>query len=137
MAALTDGPLVATHSNAHALVPAARNLTDRQLDMIRERDGMVGVNFATPFLRADGRDAPLETLAPLVRQFDHLIARLGETRDGFGSDFDGALIPAPIGDVAGLPAARAALRAAGYGEELLARLCHGNWLRVLRLIWGA
>ncbi len=36
VAALSDAPLVATHSNAHAVTPSSRNLTDRQLHMIRD-----------------------------------------------------------------------------------------------------
>ena len=42
-------PLVATHSNAYAISPHARNLTDRQLAAIAESDGMVGLNFAVAF----------------------------------------------------------------------------------------
>ena len=52
VAKLSDAPLVATHSNAHALTPHSRNLTDRQLAAIGESGGIVGVNFATSFLRA-------------------------------------------------------------------------------------
>ena len=54
VARLSTAPLVATHSNAHALCPASRNLTDRQLDAIRDSGGMVGLNFAAAFLRPDG-----------------------------------------------------------------------------------
>src|SRR5690606_14690302 len=53
--AISDAPLVATHSNVHALCQSARNLTGWQLGAIRESGGMVGLNFATGFLRADGR----------------------------------------------------------------------------------
>ena len=35
VAALSQAPLVASHSNAHALCPCSRNLTDKQLDAIR------------------------------------------------------------------------------------------------------
>jgi len=125
-------PLVATHSNAHALSPSSRNLTDAQLDAIAERGGVVGLNFAVGFLRADGRrlsDTPLETM---VRHLDHLLARLGEGGVALGSDFDGALIPAAVRDVAGLPALVAAMRAAGYGERLVTRICCDNWLDLLR-----
>ena len=104
VAAITGSPLVASHSNAHALCPHSRNLTDRQLAAIRESRGIVGVNFATMILRADGR---LDTETPLeqvLRHFDYLIAHLGEDGVGFGSDFDGATIPQAIGDVTGLPA---------------------------------
>jgi len=49
VAAISKAPLVATHSNAHALSPHSRNLTDKQLAAIRETGGIVGVNFATNF----------------------------------------------------------------------------------------
>jgi membrane dipeptidase len=134
--ALGLAPVVATHSNAHAVTPSSRNLTDRQLDAIRDSDGMVGLNFATVFLRPDGRRSPDMGWEPVLRHLDHLIGRLGEGRVGFGSDFDGATVPAPLRDVAGLPALVEALRAHGYGEALLARLCHGNWLDALARIGG-
>ena len=54
VAALSEKPLVATHSNAHALSPSTRNLTDKQLDAIRESEGMVGLNFSVHDLRDDG-----------------------------------------------------------------------------------
>lgn len=129
-------PLVATHSNAHALSASARNLTDKQLDAIAETDGMVGLNFATAFLREDGRmdaDTPLDTM---LRHLDHLMSRLGEDRVGFGSDFDGAMVPAEIGDVSGLPALRKAMMDHGYDAALLEKLCHRNWVRVLEASWG-
>ncbi len=58
VAETTGAPLVATHSNAHAVCPSPRNLTDAQLDAIRDSDGMVGLNFATGFLDPEGRDSP-------------------------------------------------------------------------------
>ncbi|TPE52985.1 dipeptidase [Amaricoccus solimangrovi] len=137
VAALSDAPLVATHSCAHAVSPSTRNLTDRQLDMIRERDGMVGLNFATCFLRPDGRRGADIGWEPILRHLDHLIGRLGEDKVGFGSDFDGAMVPDGIRDVAGLPALRAALAGHGYDAALIERLCHGNWIRVLRATLGA
>src|SRR5919202_1128991 len=53
VAGLSDAPLVATHSNAHALCPSTRNLTDEQLGAIAGSGGLVGVNFAVSFLRED------------------------------------------------------------------------------------
>ena len=135
-AELSSQPLVATHSNAHAICPHARNLTDRQLAAIRESDGMVGLNFATAFLRPDGQMKRETDLNNMMRHLDHLIERLGEDRVGFGSDFDGALVPQPIGSVAGLPALLEAMRAHGVDAALAKKLAHGNWLRVLKLTWG-
>ena len=65
VAELSDAPLVATHSNAHALSPHSRNLTDKQLAAIRETNGMAGVNIAVSFMRSDGRqdrDTPVELI---------------------------------------------------------------------------
>ncbi|TMF01599.1 MAG: membrane dipeptidase [Chloroflexi bacterium] len=135
VARLTSAPLVATHSNAHALTPSPRNLTDRQLDAIKESDGIVGVNFYVGFLRADGHadtDAPI---ARIVEHFQYLIDRMGVEHVGFGADMDGARIPVEVGDVAGLPRVITALRAAGYDEPSLKKLAHENWLRVLGATW--
>jgi membrane dipeptidase len=136
VAALTDAPLVASHSNAYALCASTRNLTDPQLDAIAASDGMIGLNFAVNFLREDAaRDAstPLEVM---VRQIDYLVERVGIDRVGFGSDFDGVLVSQEIGDVSGLPRLMSALRDRGYDDQALRKLAHENWVRVLRKTWG-
>lgn len=137
VARISDAPLVATHSNAHAVTPSTRNLTDRQLAMIAETKGMVGLNFATVFLRPDGRQSPDMGWEPVLQHLDHLIDKLGEDHVGLGSDFDGATVPQGIGDVTGLPALQDALRAHGYDEALLKKLCHENWFAVLDRTWKA
>ena len=65
----------------------------------------------------------------MIRHVDHLLARLGEDGVALGSDFDGALIPREIGDVAGLPALVGAMRQAGYGAALIERIC---WVELAR-----
>jgi membrane dipeptidase len=133
---LSDAPLVATHSNAWEICRHSRNLTDKQLGAIRESRGMVGVNFATSFIRPDGMrndDTPLEEM---IRHMDHLIDKLGVDGVGFGSDFDGATIPAEIGDVRGLPRLVDAMRRHGYDEATLRKLCYENWVNVLERTWG-
>lgn len=137
VASITTAPLVASHSNAHAICPSTRNLTDRQLAMIRDSGGLVGLNFATVFLRPDGRRDPDVGWEPVLRHLDHLIAALGEDHVGFGSDFDGATVPDGIGDVTGLPALMAALAAHGYDAALRAKLARENWIAVLERTWGA
>ncbi|MEO1312402.1 MAG: dipeptidase [Pseudomonadota bacterium] len=130
-------PLVATHSNAHAITPHSRNLTDKQLAAIRESDGMVGLNFAVAFLREDGRMLADVPLNQMLRQLDHLIEHLGEDRVGLGSDYDGAIVPEVLTSCAGLPKLRHAMAKHGYDDALIAKLCHQNWLRVLEKTWGA
>lgn len=136
VAGLSTAPLVATHSNAHSVCPHARNLTDRQLDAIRDSRGLVGLNFATAFLRPDGTMNADTGLEIMVRHLDALIERLGEDGVGLGSDYDGATMPAAIGDAAGLQHLFDALRAHGYDEALLRKLGSGNWFGALERIWG-
>ncbi|KAB0681485.1 dipeptidase [Aureimonas leprariae] len=136
VARLSDAPLVATHSNAHAICPVSRNLTDRQLAVIRDSGGLVGLNFATAFLRPDGQMDEDTGLDVMVRHLDHLLEHLGEGGVALGSDFDGAMIPRGIGSAAGLPALLDVMLGAGYGRELVERIAWRNWLDVLRRTWG-
>ncbi|MEP2473261.1 dipeptidase [Roseobacter sp.] len=129
-------PLVATHSNAHAVCAHSRNLTDKQLAAIRESDGMVGLNFAVAFLRVDGKMLPDVPLEQMLKHLDHLIEHLGEDRVGFGSDYDGAIVPEALTSCAGLPELRHAMAKHGYNDALMSKLWHGNWLRVLEKTWG-
>ncbi|MEO1090297.1 MAG: membrane dipeptidase [Pseudomonadota bacterium] len=135
--AATTRPFVASHANANAPVPSARNLTDRQLDCLRERDGLIGLNLSVPDLRPDCQRDPDLGLDQVVRMFDYLIERVGEDRVGLGSDFDGATIPKAIGDVAGVPVLVEALGSRGYDAASIDKLMHGNWLALLERVWGS
>jgi membrane dipeptidase len=128
-------PLVATHSNAHALSASTRNLTDEQLDAIGRSGGVVGINFAIGFLRADGNTQAETPLAEIVRHVDYVAERIGVDCVAFGSDFEGSTVPAELGGIDGLPRLVDALRARGYDEDAVARITHGNWLRVLGQTW--
>ena len=101
-AALSDKPLVATHSNAHALAPAAQ--PDRR-PARRDRRAAGSSASTTPSASCATTAArsPTPGSPTMVRHLDHLLARLGEDGVALGSDFDGALMPREIGDVAGFP----------------------------------
>ncbi len=132
----SDAPIVATHSNAYEICPNARNLTDAQLRAIGESGGMVGLNFATAFLRPDGQMLADTSVETMLRHLDHMIGLAGEDHVGLGSDFDGAMVPESISDASGLPALRAAMVAHGYGADLMEKICHKNWLGVLDKTWA-
>ena len=136
VARLSRHPLVVSHANAHAICPASRNLTDAQLDAVAASNGLVGINFSVSELRPDGRREAATPLAMVTEMIDYLVGRLGIDGVGFGSDFDGCVVPQAIGDAAGLQEVIAALRARGYDEPALRKLGHENWLRVLEQTWG-
>ncbi|WP_296015499.1 dipeptidase [uncultured Agrobacterium sp.] len=135
VAKTSDQPLIASHSNAHALTGVARNLTDRQMDAIKESRGLAGLNYAVTMLRPDARDDADTPLSDMVRHIDYMVERMGIDCVALGSDFDGATVPAEIADAAGNQNLVAALKAAGYSEEELAKMCRENWLRVLAQAW--
>jgi membrane dipeptidase len=135
VAKLEPGSLVASHSGAHAVAPASRNLTDAQLDAIGETGGLVGIVYATAFIRADMADDPETPLSAIADHARYVADRIGVRHVGLGSDFDGATIPAPLGDVAGLPKLLDALRAVGFSEDELDQIGWSNWRRVLNAWW--
>ncbi len=135
VAELSNAPLVATHSGAHALSASPRNLTDAQLDAIAQSGGVAGVNFHIGFLREDGRADQETSLAEIVRHVDYMVERMGIDHVALGSDFDGATMPHDLKDAAGLPKLVEALEDRGYTGETLTKIAHGNWVRLLRSTW--
>jgi len=135
VAAASEAPLVATHSNAHALSPNSRNLTDAQIDEIGRTGGIVGITFHAGMLTEEGGVDLATPLGRVIDHIDHVIGRIGVDHVGFGSDFDGAKVPNELGDASGLQRVAAALDDRGYTEDEIAKLANGNWLRVLRQTW--
>lgn len=135
VARMEPGPLVASHSGAHALCAASRNLTDAQLDAIGRSGGLVGIVFATAFLRpdfADDGDTPIALIAEHAR---YVADRIGVEHVALGSDFDGATLPAALEGAAGLPKLVNELREVGFDEAELDAICWHNWRRVLNAWW--
>jgi membrane dipeptidase len=136
VAEASEAPLVASHSNAHALCPSPRNLTDDQLRAVGESGGLVGLNFCVAFVREDGADDPDTPLSAAAAHAAHVAEVAGIDAVALGSDFDGATMPHDLDGAAKLPALFDALRAFGFADEELARIALGNWRRVLRETWG-
>lgn len=135
-----EGLIVATHSNPRALVPGPRQLSDRMIRALAERDGVVGVVPYNRFLKpgwplADGKGAA--TLQDVAAAIDHICQVVGDAAHvGIGSDFDGGFgaeaAPVGIDTVADLPKIADALAERGFGDRDIAAVMGENWLRVLR-----
>ena len=137
LARISDRPIVATHCGAHSLCPSPRNLTDKQLDAIRDSDGVVGINFHVGFLNPCGDAATPEntSLTAIADHLDYIADRIGIERVALGSDFDGARMPGDLVNAGGLPKLMAELKSRGYDDDALIRIGYANWLRVLRATW--
>lgn len=76
---------IASHSNAKALTPHVRNLTDQQILALIQKNGMIGITFVPEFLNRCA-DA---TVDDVLHHVDYICSLGGENNIGFGSDFDG------------------------------------------------
>ncbi len=137
-----DRPVLVSHALCRTLQDIPRNLGDRQLQALAERDGVVGL-MALPFVVHDSE----WTIPRLIDHVDHLVQTIGVRHVCLGGDFarqlerSGAFGTAAVGlatEIEGLagpedyPRLLEALGARGYGDDDLRAIGSGNLLRVLR-----
>jgi membrane dipeptidase len=132
---MSDGPIIASHSNCRAIIPTDRQLSDEMIRALVARGGVIGINFYDRFLvppNEYGRRPA--ALADVVRQVRHVCEIAGDTQHvGIGTDMDGGFgrenVPAEIGTSADLPRLADALAGAGFDEASVGSIMSGNWLR--------
>lgn len=122
---LAPGPFIASHSNARALCPHPRNLTDDMFRAIRDHGGTVGLNLFTLFLGEEQ-----VTVETCLRHIDHFLDLGGEKTLAIGGDLDGCdTLPEGIRGVQDLPLVYDALKSRGYDDALLEDIFYNNLLR--------
>jgi len=140
------GPVIASHNNCRALVPHQRQFSDEQIRAIIERDGVIGAAFDDWMLYPGwikGVTSTREvTLARVVDHIDHVCQLAGSSAHaGIGSDLDGGFgreqSPCDLDTIVDLQKIAGLLRERGYSDADVAAIMHGNWLRLLRRVWGA
>ena len=122
---MTERPIVASHSNARALCPHRRNLTDDMFRAIRDTGGVVGINLYRDFVGGTSMDA-------LVAHIEHFLALDGEKTLCIGGDLDGCeALAAGMQGVEDIPHLYEALERRGYGKSLLEDIFWNNLCRLL------
>ena len=135
-----DGAIVATHAHSRRTSDTPRLLSDRIVEGIVARDGIVGVlplNWAldSRWQAANGKEAiGLEAVANAI---DAVCQIAGDARHvGIGSDFDGGqgaeAAPAELDTIADLPKLAPTLASRGFAADDVAAVMGGNWLRFFR-----
>ncbi len=124
------GPVVCTHAGVRAVTDHWRNLSDAQIRAVAATGGAVGIDFYPPHVATGGA----ATVDDVVRHLQHVVELVGVRHAAVGADFCGFDGPAAAGveDCSRYPVLAARLRAAGWREEDVASVFHGNLLRVLQ-----
>ena len=123
---ITDRPVVATHSNARAIFPHPRNLTDAQFTAIINTNGVAGLNMYAGFL---GDDPDFDTV---VSHLEHFLALGGENNVSMGGDWDGITqMPRGMSGIQDMEKLYEHLLRRNYSESLLEKVFYSNLMRVV------
>ena len=123
---VTDRPVVATHSNARAIFPHPRNLTDAQFTAIINTNGVAGLNMYAGFL---GDDPDFDTV---VSHLEHFLALGGENNVSMGGDWDGITqMPQGMSGIQDMEKLYEHLLRRNYSESLLEKVFYSNLMRVV------
>lgn len=143
----SNGPILASHSNAKALAGAARNLTDDQLKAIRDVDGLVGLNSFGDFISDNKAEQDVDHL---VNHASYIADKIGVEHLGFGFDFfefisadsmksysdqDDSRLKG-MEDCSHVPVMIEKMRKAGFTEKDLEMISGGNWLNLIQRVMG-
>lgn len=126
------GPIVASHSNARALCPAARNLSDEMIRSIAQRGGLIGINFCGDFLEQQTIENGPSRIEAIVRQILYIRNLAGIDCLALGTDFDGIDCQREIEDASQIGKLAEALKKAGMPDDEIEKIYYRNALRLAR-----
>ncbi|TWH46703.1 dipeptidase [Sporomusa sp. KB1] len=128
VAALTQKPFVASHSNAWSVTTHHRNLTDEMIKVLATKGGVMGINFEKSFLGS----APFSRVEDMVLHIQHIYNVGGIEVIAIGSDFDGISPELELAHAGEMSKLVDALGKAGFGQAEIDKICWKNALRVIK-----
>jgi membrane dipeptidase len=132
---MTDGPLMASHSNCRAFNPTDRQLSDDMIRALIQRGGVIGINFYDKFLVPPEEFRKRKAnLNDVLRHVRHICEIAGDAKHvAIGTDMDGGFgreeIPQEIPSAGELPRVAEFLGKAGFAAHDVEGIMGGNWLR--------
>lgn len=128
----TTPPIIASHSNARAICDHERNLTDQQIRVISERNGLIGLNAYGEFV-----DEQHPNVDRFIDHIDHIVSVAGIDHVAFGFDFLDYLCDYPLGggmdivtegleDVTKVPALLEQMKHRGYSQDEIEAISYKN-----------
>jgi membrane dipeptidase len=144
--ALTNRPVIASHSNCRALLNDPENQRHLRDDSIREivrRGGVIGLNLCRNFIapKPYASTDPRPSIAQTLAHVEHICAIAGHTRAvGLGSDMDGGFgatdLPDGINRPLDLDLLLEGLSERGWSDQDIAGFAHGNFARFFAGLWS-
>ena len=137
---MTDGPVMASHSNCRAFNPTDRQLSDEMIKALVSRDAVVGMNFYDKFLVPPEEFRKRKAnLHDLLKHMRHVCEIAGDAKHvAIGTDMDGGFgreeIPQEISNAGDMPRVGEFLRENGFGKEDVEGIMGGNWVRFFKRI---
>ena len=126
-------PFIASHSNADINNNAfgnKRNLLDSQIEIIRERKGLIGLNFCKDFFDVNGKSGA----EAFKIQLDYLLNKGCEDIIAIGADFDGCDLTDGIEGLESVEPLYSTLITDGYSKPLLDNVFNNNAERFFKAI---
>ena len=131
----TKQPFVASHSNARAVCPHVRNMTDDMIKKLAGRGGVMGMNFCPAFLDLEqDYEKAVGTMRMVIDQIKHIIRIAGDECIGLGSDFDGIAPHAELKDASYLPLLAELMEQEGIPFSTIENVFYKNVLRIYRAV---
>lgn len=122
---IANRPFIATHSNSRSVTNHRRNLTDEQFKIIKDRNGIVGINFHRDFL-SDNPDSASKY--DLLKHIDKFLSLGGENTVCIGTDFDGCNLPDDITGSESFAVIYEMLLKHNYKESVIRKIFYENAL---------
>ena len=124
-AEISEKPFVASHSNADIVnnkYARKRNLNDEQIKIIKERNGLIGLNFCRDFIESEKS----EGIDALYHHIEYMLSLDCGDVLAFGSDFDGCQVHAELNGIQQIPSVYKKLKEKGIDKKLLDKIFFKN-----------